>query len=89
MGATYKRDDSLLIDFTNLIKDEDMLLLVPGIGAQGGNIDDFLSSMIYYNINVKNCMLNVGRQLMYPENNSKNPYREEAEKLNKLIQKYL
>lgn len=86
LGATYTSDSDLLKKFVEVIQASKVLLLVPGIGAQGGDVSDFLQSMESLGLDPKRCMLNVGRGLMYPTNCSQ---REEAEKLYLQLKKYI
>jgi orotidine-5'-phosphate decarboxylase len=86
LGATYTSDSDLLEKFVEVIQPSEVLLLVPGIGAQGGSVSDFLQSMESLGLDPKRCMLNVGRSLMYPTHYSQ---REEAEKLYLQLNKYI
>lgn len=56
----------------------DILVLVPGVGAQGGNAEEILKMF------GKRTMVNVGRSIIY----SPNP-KQEAEKFCKLFNKYI
>lgn len=67
LGATYKKEDTLLQDFARLLNKEEnrnVIFLVPGIGAQGGTVEEFLGTAESLGIDPKKCMLNVGRSLM-------------------------
>lgn len=78
LGATYTSYSDLLKKFIEVMQASDILLLVPGIGAQGGSVSDFLQSVKNLGIDPKRCMLNIGRDLMYP---TRCTQKEEAKKL--------
>lgn len=86
LGATYKSDSVFLREFISYTKDSDVLFLVPGIGSQGGTVDGFLDTMLGLGVDPKRCMLNVGRNLMFPENVTQ---KEEAKRLQLLSAKYI
>jgi len=62
-----------------MTKGSDVLYLIPGIGAQGGTVQEFLAS----GIDVKRCMINSGRGVMFP-NGSRSTKEEQAEAAKKL-----
>ncbi len=62
LGATYTVHDSDFMDLLELTESRELLYLIPGIGAQGGNIKEFLAS----GIDPKRCMINSGRELIFP-----------------------
>jgi orotidine-5'-phosphate decarboxylase len=78
LGATYTSNPGLLEEFIEVMQASDTLLLVPGIGAQGGSVSDFLQSVKNLGIDPKRCMLSIGRGLMYPINCT---HKEKAKKL--------
>lgn len=59
----------------------DMLMLVPGVGAQGANIEDILNSETSHGVDL---IINVGRAILQAENP-----REEAIKFQKETGKYV
>ncbi|TET78327.1 MAG: orotidine 5'-phosphate decarboxylase [Candidatus Heimdallarchaeota archaeon] len=71
------------VEFQNLSKlkatlGHDILVLVPGVGVQGGNAEEILKMF------GKRTMVNVGRSIIY----SPNP-KQEAEKFCKMFNKYI
>lgn len=86
LGATCTSNSDLLKKFVEVMQTSDALLLVPGIGAQGGSMSDFLQSIKNLGLDPRRCMLNVGRGLMYPTNCTQ---REEAEKVYLQLKKYI
>jgi orotidine 5'-phosphate decarboxylase subfamily 2 len=65
VGATLKGDNPNLIRTLQMAKGK-TFLLVPGIGAQGGTVNGFLDNAIVNGIDPKTAMLNVGRDMMFP-----------------------
>lgn len=63
-----------------------IIILSPGVGAQGGDLNLFLETLQKYGIDPKNCMINVGRGLMSPENGDT---RATAENLQKQTENFL
>lgn len=55
----------------------DMLFLIPGVGAQGGNIEKTVHSAV--NSEGKGLIINVSRQIMYAAKTSKNTQRKPKE----------
>ncbi len=74
VGGTYTTADNEFMEFVELTKDSDVFYLIPGIGAQGGVIENFLAS----GIDAKRCMINSGRGVMFP-NGSNSTHEEQAE----------
>lgn len=74
VGGTYTKDDPEFIKCVDLTKDSEMLYLVPGIGAQGGTVKDFLAS----GIDPKRCMINSGRAVMFPSGSHSTPEEQAA-----------
>ncbi len=79
VGGTYTTADSEFIDFVELTKESEALYLVPGIGAQGGTVEDFLAS----GIDAKRCMINSGRSVMFPSGSNSTP-EDQAEAVKQL-----
>lgn len=79
VGGTYTKDDSEFMEFVELTKDHDVLYLIPGIGAQGGDVVNFLAS----GIDPKRCMINSGRAVMFPNGAHSTP-AEQADAAKKL-----
>jgi orotidine-5'-phosphate decarboxylase len=69
IGATFDAQNPHLQKTLLLTKNTSTLYLVPGIGAQGGTIAQFLAS----GIEAKRCLLNVGRALMFPNGQRSSP----------------
>lgn len=69
VGGTYATGDSEFMEFVELTKGSEALYLIPGIGAQGGQVENFLAS----GIDAKRCMINSGRGLMFPNGSSSTP----------------
>lgn len=61
---------------------DDMLVLVPGVGAQGGEI-----KTLFKYFKPKNLIVNVGRDLMFPDGSKSTPLQQAraAEKFNRMI----
>ncbi len=79
VGGTYTVQDKAFIKFVELTKGSDALYLIPGIGAQGGEVADFLAG----GIDAKRCMINSGRGVMFPNGSNSLP-SEQAEAAKKL-----
>lgn len=84
LGATYKKEDKILADFIEITKEKDILYLVPGIGAQGGEVDVFLENIKCLGGDPKNCMLNIGRALINASDR-----QAEAKKYQEITESYL
>ncbi len=79
VGGTYTTGDRDFIKFIEITKGKDILYLVPGIGAQGGEIEEFLAS----GIEPKKCIINSGRGVMFP-NGSKSTPEDQAKAVKEL-----
>lgn len=77
VGATYPDE---LKGIREIVGD-DMILLVPGIGAQGGDVEATLKAGL--NSNGKGLIINSSRAIIYAENP-----RQETEKLKSQINRY-
>ncbi len=62
VGGTYTKDDPEFMKFIELTKDSNALYLVPGIGTQGGKVNEFLAS----GIDPSRCIISSTRGLMFP-----------------------
>ncbi|MFM2415018.1 MAG: Orotidine 5-phosphate decarboxylase [Candidatus Parcubacteria bacterium] len=74
IGATYEPSNPHLQKVVTLTKNTTTLFLVPGIGAQGGSIEQFLAS----GIDKARCLMNVGRGLMFPNGQRSTPEEQRA-----------
>ncbi len=68
LGGTYEKENIYFQEFLKRIKDEKVKFLVPGIGAQGGDLKIFLETVKLFGLDQGRFMLNVGRDLMSKEN---------------------
>ncbi|AEX84817.1 orotidine 5-phosphate decarboxylase [Marinitoga sp. 1135] len=82
----YKNKIGIVVGATNsefideiVENSEDMLFLIPGIGAQQGNVEKLFRNLKGY----KNIVINVSRGIIFNENP-----REKAKEYNELISKY-
>jgi orotidine-5'-phosphate decarboxylase len=72
LGGTYKKEDRLFQRFVELMREEDVTFLVPGLGSgQGGDFYAFIEAAKELGIDPKRLMLNVGTGLMYPKGRSR------------------
>ncbi|MDH7604688.1 MAG: orotidine-5'-phosphate decarboxylase [Melioribacter sp.] len=80
-GATNSKE---LEDNINLFGD--LPVLLPGVGAQGGSLEDVVK--IFDTANNQNYLINISRSLIYCDNSSSFPetIRSEIEKMNSIIQ---
>jgi len=69
VGGTYTIDNADFIQFIKMTNKTNVLYLIPGIGAQGGEIKNFLKS----GIKSKKCIINSGRDLMFPNGSQSTP----------------
>ena len=79
VGGTYTKNDPEFVEFVELTNDSEMLYLIPGIGAQGGKVEDFLVS----GIKPDKCMINSGRGVMFPNGSDSTP-KEQGESAKQL-----
>lgn len=63
VGGTYSSDNEDFQEFIKLTNNTKSLYLVPGIGFQGGSIQNFCS----LGLDLKRCMINSGRGIMFPK----------------------
>ncbi len=84
LGATYSPENETFKRFLKIIKDESCLCLVPGVGAQGGDPEIFLKTIVDNGLDPKRFMLNVGRGLMNSENRA-----EKARELQKISKSFI
>lgn len=84
IGATYPDEMELIRS-----KTDSMFFLVPGIGAQGGDLEKTLASGL--NSQKSGLIINSSRGIIFADNteNFANKAREEAKKLKEKINKYL
>lgn len=85
LGAT-KTEDPLFKRFLGVTKEHDVTYLVPGLGAQGGDINTFLDAMREHGVDPRRVMLNFGRSMMYPKSGTRG---EEAQRLQEICQEHL
>lgn len=64
LGGTFSQESSLFRNFLKQTEYSEVLFLVPGLGAQGGDPEEFLKSVTDLGMNPKRFMLNLGRSLM-------------------------
>src|SRR3989338_2151068 len=76
VGATYPKELKRIREIA-----PDLPFLIPGIGAQGGDVEKTVSAGI--DTNGENAIINSSRSIIFAQNP-----REEAEKLKKLINSY-
>lgn len=69
VGGTYTKNDPEFVECIAMTRGDNILYLVPGIGAQGGSIEEFLAS----GIDPKRCMINSGRAVMFPNGSASTP----------------
>ncbi len=63
IGGTYTSDNPDFQECVQLTKESNCLFLIPGIGFQGGSVDNFLSS----GIDPRRCMISASRSIMFPD----------------------
>ena len=83
VGGTYTNQDKDFMEFVGMTKGKDVIYLIPGIGAQGGKIEEFLAS----GIEPEKCIINSGRGVMFPDG-SNSTSLEQAEAAKKLRDKF-
>ena len=81
VGATYPED----IKEVREIVGKDRILLLPGIGAQGG---DLKRSLGYGCVEGRNVIINVSRSIIYAEGSFPSAIRKAAEKYREEINKF-
>lgn len=69
IGGTYTKNDAEFTECVAMTQGDNILYLVPGIGAQGGRVEDFLAS----GIDPARCMINSGRAVMFPNGSTSTP----------------
>lgn len=74
VGGTYTVQDKEFMEFVDITKDSNALYLIPGIGFQGGEVQDFLAS----GIDKDRCMINSTRGLMFPNGSNSTPQEQAA-----------
>ncbi|QTA38312.1 orotidine-5'-phosphate decarboxylase [Thermosipho ferrireducens] len=86
LNKVYKDKVGIVVGATNteyiseIVKNSNnMLFLIPGIGAQGGNIKELFDSLNNY----KNILINVSRAIIFDENP-----RQKTIEFNNIINKY-
>lgn len=72
VGGTYTTANAAFVDFVHTTKDSDMLYLVPGIGEQGGAVQEFFAS----GIPKERCMINSSRGVMFPAGSNSTPQQQ-------------
>jgi len=63
VGGTYPADEPELQQLAKLTGNKSVFYLVPGIGVQGGDIKELVRA----GIDIKRCIINTGRDLMFPQ----------------------
>ena len=74
VGGTYTTKDKDFLKFVEMTNESEVLYLIPGIGAQGGEIKEFLKS----GIKPEKCIVNSGRGVMFPKG-SKSTSEQQAQ----------
>ncbi len=72
VGGTYTAKDKDFLKFVEMTNESEVLYLVPGIGAQGGEVKKFLAS----GIRPEKCIINSGREVMFPEGSKSTPEQQ-------------
>jgi len=72
VGGTYTTQDNDFLKFVEMTNNKDIVYLIPGIGAQGGKIKDFLAS----SIKSEKCIINSGRNVMFPKGSNSTPLEQ-------------
>jgi len=72
IGGTYTHDNPDFQEFVKLTKESDCLFLIPGIGFQGGSIENFLAS----GIDPERCMISASRSIMFPDGIDSTPHAQ-------------
>lgn len=69
LGGTYKKENRILKDFADMVREQEVVFLMPGFGGnQGGDLDTFAQAMKEHGLNWEDGMANVGTDIMYPKN---------------------
>ena len=86
VGWTLKWDDENLRKLVEITADSDLLYLVPWIGNQWWDISEFLSS----GIDLKKCIINSWREIMFPHwsNSSAEEQEKAARRLKEKVSIY-
>lgn len=79
VGGTYTTANQDFMKFVEITQGKNVVYLVPGIGAQGGKIEEFLAS----GIEPEKCIINSGRGVMFPNGSNSTP-KEQAEAVKQL-----
>lgn len=79
VGGTYTSQNKDFLKFVEITNETEILYLIPGIGAQGGKIEEFLAS----GIKPEKCIINSGRDVMFPNGSNSTP-EEQAQAAKKL-----
>jgi orotidine-5'-phosphate decarboxylase len=72
VGGTYTVKDKDFLRFVEMINESEALYLIPGIGAQGGEIKEFLKS----GIKSEKCIVSSGRDVMFPKGAKSTPEQQ-------------
>jgi orotidine-5'-phosphate decarboxylase len=68
LGGTYKRGDKILGEFADVVRDQELVYLMPGFGGdQGGDLNAFAEVMKEKGLDWEDAMPNVGTGIMYPK----------------------
>jgi orotidine-5'-phosphate decarboxylase len=79
VGATLKADNVHLQNTLKFVRENDLYILGPGVGAQGGTIDGFADILEANGVDFARVGPNIGRDFMFPKGmNSTFDDREEA-----------
>ncbi len=72
VGGTYTVKDKDFLRFVEMTNESEALYLIPGIGAQGGEIKKFLAS----GIKPEKCIVNSTRGVMFPKGAKSTPEQQ-------------
>lgn len=87
LGGTYRKEDVILGEFADLVRDQELTFLMPGFGGnQGGDLDAFAQAMQEHGLNWEDAMPNVGTGIMYPKSGTP---ADEAQRFQEICQEHL
>jgi orotidine-5'-phosphate decarboxylase len=87
LGGTYKKEDMILGEFADVVRDQELTFLMPGFGGiQGGDLDAFAQAMQEHGLRWEDGMPNVGTGIMYPKSGTR---ANEAERMKEICESNL
>lgn len=75
VGGTYDPEDPILTYVVSETRDTPTLYLIPGIGAQGGSVEQVFTA----GLDPDRCLFSASRSLMFPNGSNSTPEEQEAE----------